>query len=146
MVAAWLLWMACASPEVGVSPGQLAPELASTPEVGRERLTGHRTAIVFWASWSGASRQLGGPIQAWVDASPGGRLVAVNLGEDRVVAEASAASWLPEGAWLPDPEGLARAGWQVEAVPTVIVIDEEAVVRHRGTSLPLPSDISWGTP
>ena len=85
-------------------------------------------------------------MQDWQDATPGGRLVAVNLGEDPVVAAAFAASWLPQGAWLADPEGVARAAWQVEAVPTVIVIDEEAVVRHRGTTLPLPSDISWGTP
>lgn len=140
---AMLLWLACAEHPVGIGPGERVPEDAGLPELGAEALSGRPSVIFFWASWSGAARQQAAGLPAWAGAA---RVLAVNLGEDPHFAGHAEGTWLSGAQHLRDRAGMAREVWAVEAVPTVILVDSEAVVRSRGTVLPSPEGFAWEAP
>lgn len=137
-----LLLAACAlGPEDGVEVGQRAPPLVATTLSGEaidtHQARGRPVVLLFWASWSGATRAVAPQLAALHDRY-GERVVwvAINTGEDpRVAVRAAGTLGLP-GAVVADPDRSVRGRYGVDRVPTVIVLDGEGVVRHRGPGLP----------
>lgn len=141
----WLLLLMLAScapgPADGVQVGQRAPTLEavslSGDAVDTSAYRGKPVVLLFWASWSGATRALAPALAARRDQADGRAVwVAVNTGEDARVAVRAASTLGIPGAVVADTDGRVRAQFAVDRVPTVIVLDPEGVVRHRGPGLP----------
>ncbi len=135
------LQLACSSPEQGIGVGQRAPEFPSAPEVSGSALEGQQSVLFFWSARSGASRQQADALREWAD---GGelRVLAYGLAGSSEADRDFAESRLPVGAWRPHGAVEARAAWQVDEVPTLLVLDDEAIVRHRGSQLPTTDVLS----
>lgn len=143
MVWALLLILACTDHPEGVSPGHRVPEQAGLPELGQGALEGRATVIFFWTSWSGAARREAPGLAPWRDEA---RVLAVNLEGDPALVAHAESTWLAGVEHLRDRTGRAREVWEIEAVPTVVFVDAEGIVRARGTVLPSPAAFTWEAP
>ena len=104
--------------------------------------TGRWQLISFWASWCGPCRQQGPLLQALVERHRESvELTRVDIGDgEQAAAEPAAAPALP-GAAARDGNGLARAAYQVDALPLSLVLDGDGVVVYRGTQLPTDANL-----
>jgi cytochrome c biogenesis protein CcmG, thiol:disulfide interchange protein DsbE len=146
LVAALLLGAALAAllgPLVGGDPleGRPAPEfsLALARGVGAEQgdrvrladLRGKVVVLDFWASWCGPCKH-SVPLLNRVSARFAKQVVVYGINSESI-----APSWLTlvAGSWgfryaiLSDPELQTQVAYGVEALPTVVVIDREGIVR-----------------
>ena len=98
--------------------------------------------LVFWASWSGATRALAPDLrEARARAGDQVQWVAINAGEDPASALERASALGLGGSILGDRGGGLQQRYGVPGVPFIVVLDAAGVVRHRGPGLPsdLPS-------
>jgi len=125
----------------GPREGQRAPGFSvSTLDggaVSRESTTGKPVLMVFWASWCGPCRREAEEIRSIVG-SYGDRLqvLSINSGEDPTKVRLTAKEWgltWPVGL---DPRGSVSRRFEVDALPLVLVLDAEGLVRFRGNGLP----------
>lgn len=128
----------------GPREGQRAPALSvPTLDGGRftlESAAGRPSVLVFWASWCGPCRKEA-PEVAEVVRAYGDKVavVSVNAGEDETKARLAAQQWgitWPVGL---DSRRKAQAAYLVDALPLVVIIDGDGLVRYRGNGM--PSDI-----
>ena len=152
VVARRLRWMAasvvvavgvgCGSgPRVGPREGRQAPSFSlqtlSGESVSVPSELDIPSLVVFWASWCGPSRREAGEI-AGIVRSYGSKVsvVSVNSGEDATKASLAAKQWGMTWPVALDPRGRVSSAYEVTAVPLVLVIDADGVVRYRGNGLP----------
>lgn len=131
-----MLW-GCSAAPTGFAEGQQAPAWSLAVEAveggpAREQdlsRPGATTALVFWASWSGASRrELGGVPFEDLDAE----VILVNVGEPAGVDKRRSAALAPGASRALDPAPLCDAVG-VDRVPLVVVLDPDGRVRYRGS-------------
>jgi len=140
-----LLLTACAAgPPDGVAVGERAPTLSEVGLDGRvvssDDPPDTPTVLVFWASWSGASRALAPAlIEARGLLGDQVQWVGINAGEDATSAQARAPALGLAGPILSDRGGALQRQFGVPGVPYIVVLDAGGVVRHRGAGL--PSDV-----
>jgi len=137
-----LLLTACAAgPPDGVAVGERAPLLGGVgldgQVVSSDDPSDTPTVLVFWASWSGASRALA-PSLIEARALLGDRVqwVTINAGEDATSAKTRASALGLAGPILSDRGGALQQRYGVPGVPFIVVLDAAGVVRHRGAGLP----------
>lgn len=135
-----LLAFACSSgPPVGPREGHRAPAFSLTTLEGTpiEVPAASPSLVVFWASWCGPCRREAKEIAGIVE-SYGSRVsvVSVNSGEDPTKARLAAEQWGMSWPVALDPRGQVSAAYELTAVPLVLVIDAQGVVRYRGNALP----------
>ena len=127
--------------DVGPREGLRAPALDVATLDGAgfalNHAAGRPAVVVFWASWCGPCRKEA-PEVAKVVQSYGTRVavISVNAGEDATKARLAAKQWgitWPVGL---DTERVAQSAWLVDALPLVLVVDGEGVVRYRGNGMP----------
>ncbi len=120
--------------------GQPAPELSLSDSSGATTtLTGLRGRVVyldFWASWCGPCKEslpFMNQLQAKY-ADKGLTILAVNLDEQRVQANALLKAIDPSFIVLFDPEGVSPQAFSPPTMPTSYLIDRVGVVHamHRG--------------
>jgi len=143
-MSGWLLLAALAcvdSVPVGPREGMRVPALDGAAVDGRNVDVPdgqHRPAVVvFWATWCGPCRaEIPDLRQLLADYGDRIELVGVNAGEP--VATVSAATGPLGITWpvLSDTDRHAQAAFQIEALPTVLIVDGEGLVRYRGFGLP----------
>lgn len=129
------------SVKVGPREGRRAPNFSvqtlDGQRIERSSTTGTPTLLVFWASWCGPCRREAEEIRGIVD-SYGSRVqvVSVNSGEDPTKVRLTAREWgltWPVGL---DPRGSVSRTFEVDALPLVLVLDADGLVRFRGNGLP----------
>ncbi|MFT5685007.1 MAG: cytochrome c biogenesis protein CcmG/thiol:disulfide interchange protein DsbE [Myxococcota bacterium] len=136
------MFLACSSgPPVAPLEGRSAPAISSTYLDGTAfeltALQGRPTMLVFWASWCGPCRQEA-PEVARIVEGYGEKLhvVSINAGEDPSTAARAAQSmgitW-PVGL---DLSGAIQSSYDVQAIPLVLILDAEGIIRFRGLGLP----------
>lgn len=134
----------CGDASTGSSEGQHAPSMNGPTVDGRNAglasVAGKPALIVFWASWCGPCRREA-PLVAALAKSYGDRLglLAVNAGEDSSTARAAAEALGMTWPVLLDMDGAISRAYHVEALPTLLVLDADGIIRYRGHDL--PSDI-----
>jgi thiol-disulfide isomerase/thioredoxin len=96
--------------------------------------------VVFWASWCGPCRREAVEI-AEIVRSYGERLqvVSINSGEDATKVKLTAREWGMSWPVGLDPRGAVSRSFEVDALPLVLVIDRDGMVRFRGNGLPSDS-------
>lgn len=133
--------LACDSPEIGPQEGKRAPDIEaaalSGDAVDLDDWRGTPVVVVFWASWCGPCRQEV-PELASLQAHYGQRvrIVSVNAGEDPAVAARAVREWGIAWPVVPDPTAAIARAYAVSAIPLVLVLDAEGVVRYRGNGMP----------
>jgi cytochrome c biogenesis protein CcmG/thiol:disulfide interchange protein DsbE len=133
--------LACSGPEVGPREGRRAPGIDAQTLDGADfdlsDLRGAPVVVVFWASWCGPCRQEAPEIAA-LERHYGDRVrfVSVNAGEDPAVAKRAAEQWGITWPVVTDPRGAASRAFEVSAIPLVLVLDADGLVRYRGNGLP----------
>ncbi|MFT4975954.1 MAG: thiol-disulfide isomerase/thioredoxin [Myxococcota bacterium] len=137
------LLLSCFSsgPPPSPHPGGVAPPISSTQLGGSAfKLSEHRgvpVALVFWASWCGPCRQEVPHLTELVKQYEGRvRFFSVNAGETAPVAVRAAASWGITWPVVFDLDARIQADYAVEAIPLLVIVDGEGVVRSRGLGLP----------
>lgn len=134
----------CGDAATGPHEGQHAPSMNGPTVDGRNAglgsVAGKPALVVFWASWCGPCRREA-PLVAALASSYGDRLgvIGVNAGEDSSTARAAAEALGMTWPVLLDMDGRIAAAYEVEALPTLLVLDADGIVRYRGHDL--PSDI-----
>jgi len=134
----------CEKSPVGPQEGQRAPIFeAVTADRGQVRLgdyAGKPVMLVFWASWCGPCRIEAPQVQR-VAQSYGDRVqvLGVNAGEDLSTARRAAAELGMTWPVAMDADGTIRGAYAVNAIPMVLIIDKNGVVRHRNNGV--PSDV-----
>lgn len=119
-------------------PGMKAPDFETEDLQGKTvKLSaqhGKVTLLVFWATWCEFCAELQ-PQQAELIKKHSGRafsIVAVSGDDDAdTVKQHLAKHPLPWTHWFNGPEGGVLDAWNVQAFPTVYVIDAAGVIRHR---------------
>ena len=142
MYALLLFLLGCNNkPPSAPQEGHLAPEIVSA-QIGGEPfelsdLRGQPVMLVFWASWCGPCRRET-PEVAKIAAGYGERLhvIGVNAGEDAATAARAAASMQITWPVVLDPNGAIQTSYDVTAIPLVVIIDAQGVIRYRGNGLP----------
>lgn len=136
--------LGCAGPPSGAYEGEHAPSVNGTTVDGRNAglssVAGKPAVMVFWASWCGPCRREA-PLVAQLAADYGDRIgvIGVNAGEDAATARAAAEALHMTWPVLLDVDGRISADYEVEALPTLLVLDKDGIIRYRGHEL--PSDI-----
>ncbi|HCH65551.1 MAG: hypothetical protein CL927_09200 [Deltaproteobacteria bacterium] len=93
--------------------------------------------VVFWASWCGPCRREAVEV-AEIVRSYGDRVgvFSINSGEDPTKVKLTAREWgmtWPVGL---DPKGAVSRAFEVDALPLVVVLDRDGMIRFRGNGLP----------
>ena len=133
--------LACDRPSVGPYEGRLAPEIGALDLEGHavtvDALSGKPTVVVFWASWCGPCRKET-PEVAALHADYGDRVhvVGVNAGEQATKAKTASTQLGMTWPVVLDPDGAVQRRYQVSAIPLVVVLDAQGLVRYRGHALP----------
>ena len=133
--------MGCSGPEIGPREGKLAPAIQATAidghAVSLHAMQGKPVVLVFWASWCGPCRQEA-PELAALAASYGGEVqfLSVNAGEDPALVKRTAAEWGISWPVVPDRSGAFSRAYSVQAIPLVLVLDADGLIRYRGNGLP----------
>jgi thiol-disulfide isomerase/thioredoxin len=116
--------------------GQQAPEFETEDLAGKHvklsQTRGKVTLLLFWATWCEYCADL--LPQERELAKKHASLAVVNVSGDddaSTVSEFLAENPLPGQQWFNGPEGGVLDAWNVQAFPTVYVIDAEGVIRHR---------------
>lgn len=135
--------LGCGGPPEGSAVGQRAP-VVSLPVAGggpAVEVGGDGPALlVFWASWCGPCRAEAPAVAAFAAAHAGRvRVQHVNLGEPAPLALRAAAELGVQPPVVLDTEGAALRAYGVDALPLLVLIDRDGVVRHRGPALPADS-------
>ncbi|MCA9608878.1 MAG: TlpA family protein disulfide reductase [Myxococcales bacterium] len=128
--------------------GREAPALALPPVEGEPvelaSLRGHVVLLDFWASWCGPCR-MSIPALNEVHARYGDRIqmygVNVDHGLDAagvVRAHRSFGATFPS---LRDVRGEAQTAFEVQSIPTLVLIDRAGVIRYVGRGVPDPDDV-----
>ncbi len=93
--------------------------------------------LVFWASWCGPCRREATEV-AEIVRSYGSRVavVSINSGEDPTKAAIAAKEWGMTWPVALDSLGAASQAYAVQALPTVVVVDRQGIVRYRGNGMP----------
>lgn len=139
-----LVLAACGGTPTGPYEGERAPDMNGPTVDGRNAglssVAGKPTVVVFWASWCGPCRREA-PLVAELALSYGDRVgvIGVNAGEDASTARAAAEALHMTWPVLLDLDGRISQAYEVEALPTLLVLDADGLVRYRGHEL--PSDI-----
>ena len=134
----------CERVQVGPQEGQLAPAFQADAMTGGHLRsadhTGKPIMLVFWASWCGPCRVEAPQVQR-VAQNYGDRVqvLGVNAGEDRPTATRAASALGMTWPVAMDVDGAIRAAYAVSAIPMVLIIDKNGVVRHRNNGV--PSDV-----
>ena len=134
----------CERQDVGPQEGQHAPGFnAASLDGGLVRLSdyaGKPTMVVFWASWCGPCR-VEAPQVVQVARNYGDRVqvLGVNAGEDRSTAVRAAGQLGMTWPVALDLDGSIRGAYAVSAIPMVLILDKNGVVRHRNNGV--PSDV-----
>jgi cytochrome c biogenesis protein CcmG/thiol:disulfide interchange protein DsbE len=136
------LLLACGSgPPVAPLEGHTAPAIHSTLLDGSafelSELRGRPAMLVFWASWCGPCRQEA-PEVARIAQGYGEKLqvVGVNAGEDASTAARAAQSMGITWPVVLDLTGSIQGSYDVQAIPLVLILDAQGVIRFRGLGLP----------
>ena len=144
MAAILVSSVGCDRAQVGPQEGQVAPVFqAAALAGGQVRFadhTGKPIMLVFWASWCGPCR-IEAPQVERVAQSYGDRVqvLGVNAGEDQSTATRAASALGMTWPIAMDTDGAIRAAYAVSAIPMVLIIDKNGVVRHRNNGV--PSDV-----
>lgn len=135
--AAIVLALACESALAEPMP---APDFTlksrSGDNIRLSELQGQVVMVNFWASWCGPCRQemplLDDLYEEYRDY--GFELLGVNVDENTADAEALLARIPVEFPILFDPQGSLSKAWEVDAMPSTVLIDRDGNVRylHRG--------------
>lgn len=138
---AWVAGCGGADVPVGPHEGKRAPamrlprldgatfELSAAPDTP--------VMLVFWASWCGPCRREATEV-AEIVRSYGSRVavVSINSGEDPTKAALAAKEWGMTWMVALDAQGAASQAYEVQALPTVVVVDRQGIVRYRGNGMP----------
>lgn len=133
--------LACNSPEVGPQEGRRAPDIEAASLSGEAvslgAWRGAPVVIVFWASWCGPCREEVPEIAALRE-HYGDRihLLGVNAGEESSVAVRAVREWGISWPVVTDPTASIARTYSVSAIPLVLVLDEDGLVRYRGNGMP----------
>ena len=130
-------------PEVGIKPGQLAPDFALKDLEGKvvhlSEHAGKKVVLNFWASWCPPCRAEMPHLQAYHEryGEEGISLIGVNLSTLESGVSPVQAFVQDKGLTFPvllDETGEVKAKYHVKAYPTTYVLDENGIVRavHRG--------------
>lgn len=131
-----LLGVTAGASALGARAGVEAPDFVLKSVAGPNlRLSEHRGEVVllaFWASWCGDCRaqleSLAGLHELYAEA--GLRLLAVSLDPERRSAEQAAAGMRADFSVLHDARGEVGRLYDVDALPHVVLIDRDGVVRQ----------------
>lgn len=130
-----------AEPPADPTVGNSAPAISATQLDGASfSLQAHRgkpVVLVFWASWCGpCKREI--PELTELVAHYGDRVtfISVNAGETTPTAARVAAEWGIRWPVIMDPTSQIQADYRVEALPTVVIVDADGVIRFRGLGIP----------
>lgn len=136
------MFLACSSgPPVAPLEGRSAPAIESIYLDGTAfelaDLRGRPTMLVFWASWCGPCRQEA-PEVARIVEGYGEKLhvVSINAGEDPATAARAAQSMSITWPVVLDASGQIQSSYDVQAIPLVLILDAEGIIRFRGLGLP----------
>lgn len=134
LVIAFVVWKIFVAPRVLKQSASAYP----APRVSYERLNGgtfsigdahgHVLFLDFFASWCEPCRLQMPMVEAYARKHPEVQVLAVDVGEPRVVAAAFAKRYrLPNVAL--DPTTRSQGFFQIEGFPTVVVIDPQGRIR-----------------
>jgi len=133
-----------------LSIGRLAREIDGVDLAGRPlRLSAYRgkvTLVFFWANWCGYCRQLLPPSRGWEDRYRGKpfAIVGVNCDDEKPAAtRAVEREKLPWPSWWDGGEAGGRIAeqWQVDAFPTLYLIDPTGVIRYKWQGKPETEEV-----
>jgi DsbE subfamily thiol:disulfide oxidoreductase len=122
---------------LGVQLGQRAPDFSLQTLAGQSvnlsALRGQPVLLNFWASWCPPCRQEIPALQAaYLRYAPRGvALLGINIKEDAKTAEQFAASMAFTYPVALDSDGALSERYQVQGIPTTLVLDAQGIVRQR---------------
>ena len=139
------LLTACSSaPPAAPLEGRTAPDIESIYIDGTDfeltKLRGKPVMLVFWASWCGPCRKEIPEVSAIVSGY-GEKLhvVSINAGEDPATAARGVQTFGITWPVVLDPSGKIQGSYDVQAIPLVLILDADGIVRYRGNGLPTDS-------
>jgi thiol-disulfide isomerase/thioredoxin len=93
--------------------------------------------LVFWASWCGPCRKEA-PEVATIAQGYGEKVhvISINAGEDASTAARAAQSWGITWPVVLDLNGAIQGSYDVQAIPLILILDADGVVRYRGLGMP----------
>ncbi len=138
---AWCVAGCSSGPPTGPREGQQAPDFSVQTLDGTllsiDSAAGRPSLVVFWASWCGPCRreavEIAGIVQNYGERL---QVVSINSGEDTTKVKLTAREWGMSWPVGLDPRGSISSAFQVDALPLVLVLDPQGVVRFRGNGLP----------
>ena len=120
-----------------IEAGQIAPTFTlpdlSDREVSLDQLRGKVNLVMFWASWCQPCMKEMPEVQAVFEQykSEGFQVIAVNFGETKATAQATADRFGVTFPVLMDRRGNVAAEYRVLGLPLSFFIDSDGVVRER---------------
>ena len=137
------LLLSCRHPDPPADPivGNAAPAVSAAQLDGTPfTLAAHRgkpVVLVFWASWCGPCKRELPELTELVE-HYGERVVfvSINAGETAPTAARAAAEWGISWPVVTDPDIQIQVDYRVDAIPTVVIVDADGVIRFRGLGVP----------
>lgn len=139
LAVAFAVWKIFFAPRVflpaGAQPAPLATyQLLDGGELRTADLRGHLLFLDFYATWCVPCRAELPLVEEWSKHHPADVVVPVDVGESRSVAAGFARKYALHGVAL-DPNARARALFDLQGFPTIVVIDAAGDVRAKWEGL-----------
>jgi peroxiredoxin len=129
--------------EPGPEPGDTAPEIAGIDQDGKVfRLSQYKGKVVmldFWVSWCGPCAKLVPHSREIVDRNKGRPFALLGVNGDAREDDAREAIKRDEMTWpncLDGQDGAALRDWEIDAYPTIYLIDAKGIVRYKWVGVP----------
>jgi thiol-disulfide isomerase/thioredoxin len=99
------------------------------------------TLVFFWANWCGYCRQMFPTTRDWVEAYKGRPFAVIGVNSDADKDEAVRAAQIGKLTWPSIWDGGTTGGavsrtWQIEAYPTLYLLDHAGVIRYKWEGKP----------
>lgn len=128
--------------ERGTDVGNLAPDFQVTQLDGSTLsladLRGQPAVLVFWASWCQYCREEATHINKLADdyAARGVRVFGINVRESHARTETGIKDFGIRYSVVRDTDGKTARDYNVEGIPTILILDSKATVRYVGNAIP----------